>query len=73
MTDAKQNVEINVSKGDFDKYNIGDTIIVFKSKVSDVFMTQYEINNQMFIKLFGGSVSSASLPKGSSRQLLKNQ
>jgi hypothetical protein len=62
LTHTKQNVEINVSKGDFDKYNVGDTVTVYKSEVSGVFMTQYEIKNQMFITLFGSPVSFMVLP-----------
>ena len=62
VTDTKQAAEISVSKGDYDKYHNGDTITVFKSRSSDVFMTQYEIKNQMFIKLFGSPLSFMVIP-----------
>ena len=40
--------EIKVSKGDFDKHEVGQIIKVYKTK-SDEFMTEHEIDNQGII------------------------
>lgn len=59
---SKEVKEIKISRGDFDKHSIGDTIIVFKSKSGERFMTQYEIDNHNFIKVFGQSFSFVIIP-----------
>lgn len=49
LTTGEQ-IEIKVSKGDFDNQSVGQIIKVYKSS-SNIFMTKYEVDNQRIIHL----------------------
>ena len=49
LTTGEQ-IEIKVSKGDFDNQSVGQVIKVYKSS-SNIFMTKYEVDNQRMIHL----------------------
>ncbi|GET23292.1 hypothetical protein [Prolixibacter denitrificans] len=53
--------EIKVSKGDFDKHEIGQIIKVYKTK-SDEFMTEHEIDNQGIIHIGKTGFSFVFIP-----------
>jgi len=54
-------VEINVSSGDFDSHEIGENILVFKTKSGD-YMTEYEIGNQLIIQVNDFKFSFVFIP-----------
>jgi len=56
-----EKIEIRVSKGDFDKHQIGQEIKVFKSP-NTKYMTEYEINNQMIIHIGRKGYSFVFIP-----------
>jgi hypothetical protein len=62
LIELKEAKEIGVSRGDFDKCKVGDTITIFKLKSEDAYMTQYEIDNQGFIKIWGKPFSFVIIP-----------
>ncbi|GET35081.1 hypothetical protein PbJCM13498_39440 [Prolixibacter bellariivorans] len=53
--------EIKVSKGDFDKHQIGQIIKVYKTE-SDEFMTDHEIDNQGIIQIGKTGFSFVFIP-----------
>lgn len=60
LTTGEQ-IEIKVSKGDFDNHEVGQIIQVYKTSSND-FMTKYEIDNQGIIHLGVIGFSSLLIP-----------
>jgi hypothetical protein len=54
--------EIQVTLGDYEKRQIGETILVYKVGLTNQYMTQYEIKNQLFIYFNGKSYSIVFIP-----------
>lgn len=59
---TEQTAEVDISRGDYDKHSVGDTIHIFKHKSKKVYITEYEIENQKFISFFGNPISFVIIP-----------
>jgi hypothetical protein len=61
IIETKDEQEISVSRGDFDKHAIGQIITVYKTK-SDKYMTAYEVDNQEIIHIGKTGFSFVFIP-----------
>ncbi len=61
IIETDSETEIKVSKGDFDKHNVGQIITVYKTK-SNKFMTEWEIENCKIIHIYGIGFSLSFVP-----------
>jgi hypothetical protein len=55
-------VEIKASLGDYEKRQVGERINVYKVGLTNQYMTQYEVENQIFIHFGGKAYSFVFIP-----------
>lgn len=57
----KENIDLKISKGEFDKFKIGEKIKIYKGDANTI-MTKYQIDNHLFIEFNGNGYSFVFIP-----------